>query len=48
MRASALTAGSNALHDTYVAALKKGCEVDKNALLVGVIDDDVAEVLAKK
>jgi hypothetical protein len=34
------------LHDKFVAALKKGCEADKDALLAGVIDHAVAEALA--
>jgi hypothetical protein len=38
----------NALHDKFVAALKKGCEADKNALLAGVIDNAVAVALAGK
>lgn len=37
-----------ALHDKFVAALKKGCEADKNALLAGVIDHAVADALSGK
>lgn len=36
------------LHDKFVAALKKGCEADKDALLAGVIDQAVADALAAK
>ena len=38
----------NVLHDKFVAALKKGCEADKNALLAGVIDNAVAMALSGK
>src|SRR5262245_1848099 len=34
-----------AMHDKFVAALKKGCEEDTDALLAGVIDNAVAEAL---
>ncbi len=37
-----------AMHDKFVAALKEGCEEDKNALLAGIIDDAVAEALSGK
>lgn len=36
-----------AMHDKFVAALKKGCAADKNALLAGVVDQAVTEALAK-
>lgn len=36
------------LHDKFVAALKKGCEADKDALLAGVIDQAVADALSAK
>jgi hypothetical protein len=38
----------NALHDKFVAVLKKGCEADKDALLAGVVDDAVADALSGK
>lgn len=37
-----------AMHDKFVAALKKGCEDDNDALLAGVIDHAVAEALSKE
>lgn len=39
---------TTAMHDKFEAAVKKGCEEDKNALLAGVVDHAVAEALAKK
>lgn len=36
-----------AMHDKFVAALKKGCAANKNALLAGVVDQAVTEALAK-
>lgn len=36
-----------AMHDKFMAALKKGCEEDKNALLAGVVDRAVASALSK-
>ena len=35
-----------ALHDKFIAALKKGCEADRDALLAGVIDRAVSEALS--
>lgn len=37
-----------AMHDKFAAAVKKGCEEDKNALLASVVDHAVAAALAKK
>ena len=37
-----------ALHDKFVASLKRGCEADKDALLAGVVDQGVSEALAGK
>ena len=37
-----------ALRDKFVAALKKGCEKDHDALLAGVVDDAVVHALASK
>jgi len=37
-----------AMHDKFVAALKKGCEEDHKALLAGIIDHAVADALSNK
>jgi hypothetical protein len=37
-----------ALHDKFAAAVKKGCEGDKDALLAGVVDNAVAEALSRR
>ncbi|GMW08156.1 MAG: hypothetical protein AMXMBFR8_29520 [Nevskiales bacterium] len=34
------------LHDRFIAALRSGCERDKNALLAGVIDRAVAHAIS--